>query len=100
MLAWLMRAKITARHDALNNVRNITTQPHRSRIVDLLKVTPTETSGTPARIAGWVRTIRKQKHVAFASLQDGSTIHAAQVVLKPEQAASFVLPSRPILHEP
>ena len=35
---------------------------------------------------GLIRSVRKQKRVAFAALSDGTTLEPAQVVLKPEQA--------------
>jgi asparaginyl-tRNA synthetase len=37
-------------------------------------------------VDGFVRSIRKQKRVAFATIGDGSTISALQAVLTPEQA--------------
>lgn len=38
-----------------------------------------------ATVNGWVRSLRKQKKIAFAALQDGSTLEPLQAVLKPEQ---------------
>ena len=38
-----------------------------------------------AEVHGWVRTVRKQKKIAFAALGDGSTLDSLQAVLKPEQ---------------
>ena len=35
---------------------------------------------------GFVRTVRKQKRVAFAAISDGSSLEAVQAVLTPEQA--------------
>ncbi|KAF2481966.1 asparaginyl-tRNA synthetase [Neohortaea acidophila] len=40
-------------------------------------------------VTGWVRTVRKQKRVAFAAVSDGSTVHSIQAVLKPEDAANL-----------
>ncbi len=42
------------------------------------------------KIAGIVRSIRKQKHAAFAHISDGSTFTAIQAVLNPELAAGYV----------
>lgn len=42
-------------------------------------------SGT-LRVNGFVRTVRKQKRVAFAAVSDGSSLESLQVVLSPEQA--------------
>lgn len=39
-----------------------------------------------AQVNGWVRSIRKQKKIAFAALGDGSTLDPLQAVMKPEQA--------------
>lgn len=41
-------------------------------------------------VTGWVRSVRKQKRVAFAAVGDGSTIDSLQAVLKPEDAAEYV----------
>lgn len=38
-----------------------------------------------AEVHGWVRSVRKQKKIAFAALGDGSTLEPLQAVLKPEQ---------------
>lgn len=38
-----------------------------------------------AEVNGWVRSVRKQKKIAFAALGDGSTLDSLQAVLKPEQ---------------
>ena len=35
---------------------------------------------------GYVRSVRKQKNVAFAALYDGTSLDAVQVVLRPDQA--------------
>ena len=35
---------------------------------------------------GYVRSVRKQKSVAFAALFDGTSLDPAQVVLRPDQA--------------
>lgn len=37
-------------------------------------------------VRGWIRTVRKQKSVAFVSLFDGTSCKDLQVVLHPEQA--------------
>jgi asparaginyl-tRNA synthetase len=41
-------------------------------------------------VNGWVRSVRKQKKIAFAAVGDGSTIDSVQAVLKPEDAATSV----------
>lgn len=69
-------------------IRGIASRARRTNIASLLDRAPDERR--PIEVAGWIRTIRKQKRVAFVSIQDGSTIDAAQVVLSPEQAAPSV----------
>ena len=41
-------------------------------------------------VSGWIKSIRQQKRVAFAELTDGSTSDSLQVVLDPQDVASFV----------
>jgi len=38
---------------------------------------------------GFVRTVRKQKRVAFAAIGDGTSLDAVQAVLTPAQAANL-----------
>jgi asparaginyl-tRNA synthetase len=38
---------------------------------------------------GFVRTVRKQKRVAFAAIGDGTSLDAVQAVLTPEQAVEL-----------
>ena len=40
-------------------------------------------------VNGYVRSLRKQKRVAFAAIGDGSTMESLQAVLKPEQAIRY-----------
>ncbi|KMU73011.1 asparaginyl-tRNA synthetase [Coccidioides immitis RMSCC 3703] len=40
-------------------------------------------------VRGLVRSVRKQKHWAFAEISDGSTIQPVQAILSPEQAADL-----------
>lgn len=57
---------------------------HKVRIANLLE---RDASSDQVEVNGWVRSVRKQKRIAFAALGDGSTIDSIQAVLKPEQAA-------------
>jgi hypothetical protein len=45
---------------------------------------------TRQSVQGFVRSVRKQKNVAFAAVSDGSTLEALQVVLTPSQAQEYV----------
>lgn len=69
-------------------VRSYTSR--KLRISDLLTRSGISAADNHIGINGYIRTIRKQKRIAFASVQDGSSIHAVQVVLSPEQAAPLV----------
>ncbi len=42
--------------------------------------------GSLAVVKGWIRTVRKQKGVCFAKVDDGSHVDAIQVVLDPSKA--------------
>lgn len=58
-------------------------QIKRTKIVDLLKHTPT---GQEVNVKGWVRSKRGNKNVSFIALNDGSTIKNIQIVV---DAATF-----------
>jgi hypothetical protein len=49
-----------------------------------------ENGGQSLTVHGWVRSIRKQKRVAFAALTDGSCAEGMQAVLSPELAKPCV----------
>ncbi|KAI9888507.1 MAG: asparaginyl-tRNA synthetase [Vezdaea aestivalis] len=65
--------------------------PLRSTIASLLasrrRAEIPVSSDQAVTINGFVRSVRKQKKVAFAALGDGSTTEPLQVVLSPEQAS-------------
>jgi asparaginyl-tRNA synthetase len=50
----------------------------RTKIVDLIKATD---YNKKVGVKGWVRTRRGNKNIAFIALNDGSTIHAIQIVV-------------------
>lgn len=50
---------------------------HRKRIADWFAATP---ENQEVEVAGWVRTKRGNKEIAFIALNDGSTIHSIQIV--------------------
>ena len=39
--------------------------------------------GESVKVSGWVRTLRKQKKIAFIEINDGSSVKSMQVVLSP-----------------
>ncbi|SMY29046.1 unnamed protein product [Zymoseptoria tritici ST99CH_1A5] len=59
---------------------------HQINIADLLQRNAESES---VKVNGWIRSVRKQKRVAFAAVGDGSTIDPLQAVLKPDQAADL-----------
>jgi len=61
-----------------------------ANIASLLKSSAetTEESTPEIEINGYVRTIRKQKRIAFAAVGDGSSLQPVQAVLTPDQALS------------
>jgi asparaginyl-tRNA synthetase len=62
-------------------------RPLSTSIADLLR---RNAESDAVKVNGWIRSVRKQKRVAFAAVGDGSTIDSLQAVLKPEQAAEYV----------
>jgi hypothetical protein len=64
-----------------------------STISQLLHPDPASPSPSSPRsltVNGFVRSIRKQKRVAFATIGDGSSLEALQAVLTPDQAKGYV----------
>jgi asparaginyl-tRNA synthetase len=51
---------------------------------------PSITDGQTLKVNGYVRTVRKQKRVAFAAIGDGSTLQTVQAVLTPQLAEGSV----------
>jgi asparaginyl-tRNA synthetase len=72
--------------------RLASTQHKPANIATLLKSAAESTqSGSPEiQVKGYVRTIRKQKRIAFAAIEDGSSLQPIQAVLTPDQAQSYV----------
>lgn len=74
---------------------NTSPRPKTRSIAELLE------SGSAAEnvhVDGWVRSVRKQKRIAFAAVGDGSTVDSVQAVLKPEDAAKYEgFPSKPAM---
>ena len=73
-----------------------------SNLAALLRPSPLPSSSLPSpspldgetlTINGYVRTVRKQKRIAFAAIGDGSTLQTVQAVLAPQLAEGSVIPS-------
>lgn len=69
-----------------------------SNLAALLRPSPPTSSspssppdGETLTINGYVRTVRKQKRVAFAAIGDGSTLQTVQAVLAPQLAEGSVI---------
>ncbi|KAK8168434.1 asparaginyl-tRNA synthetase [Phyllosticta citrichinensis] len=50
---------------------------------------PTPVAGETVSVNGWVRSVRKQKRIAFAAVGDGSSLAPLQVVMSPELATGL-----------
>jgi asparaginyl-tRNA synthetase len=51
---------------------------------------PGPSDGQTLRVNGYVRSVRKQKRIAFAAIGDGSTLQTVQAVLPPQLAEGSV----------
>lgn len=63
------------------------------RIADLLQSTPSDdtTLTKDVTVHGFVRSVRRQKRIAFAAIGDGSTLRSLQIVLDPITADKYDL---------
>jgi asparaginyl-tRNA synthetase len=73
-----------------SSLRWSSTTQKPANIASLLKSSAnnTEESTPEIEVNGYVRTIRKQKRIAFAAIADGSSLQPVQAVLTPDQALS------------
>ncbi|KAJ0426314.1 hypothetical protein BJY00DRAFT_129732 [Aspergillus carlsbadensis] len=53
------------------------------------QATPCTLEGQEIKLRGLLRTVRKQKEIAFAAINDGTSFRPLQVILSPEQAAGL-----------
>ena len=51
---------------------------------DIARVLADARAGDAVTVAGWVKTLRVTKHIAFLHLNDGSTFDSIQVIIDPE----------------
>jgi asparaginyl-tRNA synthetase len=47
-------------------------------------------SDAQVSVNGWIRSVRSQKQVSFANVNDGSNLKGIQAILTPEQAKKYV----------
>ncbi len=57
----------------------------------------TTDSHRTVKVNGFVRSVRKQKHIAFAAIGDGSSFAPLQVVLTPGQAEEYAPLTDPLV---
>lgn len=90
MKTWRGLSRRTLRVDS--SVRWSSTTQKPANIASLLKSSAENDEETSPEIEvnGYVRTIRKQKRIAFAAVGDGSSLQPVQAVLTPDQALSYV----------
>jgi asparaginyl-tRNA synthetase len=93
MLPWRTTKSVTRTLDSIS-ISSTRRQFTTSRVHLLQKVGIANllhqnalSSDQQIQVNGWIRSVRKQKRIAFVALGDGSTIDSIQAVLKPEQAA-------------
>lgn len=90
MKTWRGLRQCTLRSNHFVRWSSTTQKP--ANIASLLKSSAENIDETSPQIEvnGYVRTIRKQKRIAFAAVGDGSSLQPVQAVLTPDQALSYV----------
>lgn len=86
MRAWRSARWTAIRHEALSQ-RGFSSQ--RVQRQSLAAYLQQDANAEHASVQGWVRSVRKQKRIAFAAISDGSTTESLQAVLTPEDAAKL-----------
>ena len=88
MRAWRTARRCTPACEALirRGVSSASTVQNGRSVADILQHGKNEES---LSVAAWVRSVRKQKRIAFAAVGDGTTTNSLQAVLKPEGAAKY-----------
>jgi asparaginyl-tRNA synthetase len=88
MNTWRGLSHRTLRTNA--SVRWSSTLQKPANIASLLRSSANniDKSTPEVEVNGYVRTIRKQKRIAFAAIGDGSSLQPVQAVLTPDQALS------------
>lgn len=91
---WRASQSVPCRSGRVKDLRYSSTAVQKSKnIASLLQRSAGSEAATSTEIEvdGFVRTIRKQKRVAFAAVSDGSSSQPVQAVLNPDQAELYVL---------
>ncbi|KAK5125250.1 hypothetical protein LTR85_000926 [Meristemomyces frigidus] len=69
--------------------RSFSTSRAYLKRVNVAQLLASDAEAKHVDVYGWVRSLRKQKKIAFAALGDGSTLEPLQAVLKPDDAAQL-----------
>ncbi|KAK0940697.1 asparaginyl-tRNA synthetase [Friedmanniomyces endolithicus] len=72
-----------------NFTRPFSISPATHERVHVARLLSQQTEVDGVDVYGWVRSLRRQKKVAFVAVGDGSTLESVQAVLKPEDAAQL-----------
>ncbi|KAK0305648.1 asparaginyl-tRNA synthetase [Friedmanniomyces endolithicus] len=86
MRACLWRRCNFRSHECL---RPFSVSPVKHERVDVARLLSQQTEANGVDVHGWVRSLRRQKKVAFVAVGDGTTLESVQAVLKPEDAAQL-----------
>ena len=86
MMTTLTSLLLMRRAAAFSRMSMSTTVPNKALIVPRIKtVDATTATDYPVVVKGWVRTVRKQKTLAFVEVNDGSNLSGIQCVLSFDQ---------------
>lgn len=85
MRAWRAARWNAIRHEAATT-RGFSTSPFRTRHQNIADLLQNGSEGEAVSVQGWVRSLRKQKKVAFVAVGDGSTTTNLQATMPPDQA--------------
>lgn len=91
MQTWRRKFATTAAR--LNANVNSKSRPTALRCAQILHASeqekPCSLEDQEVKINGFIRSVRKQKRIAFAEISDGSTVEPLQAILKPALAAEY-----------
>lgn len=86
MRAWrVTRGNLQLFKHSRRNISSTVRTPQKASNNSIANILTRDEPIDKAEVNGWIRSVRKQKKIAFAALGDGSTIEPLQAVLKPEQ---------------
>jgi asparaginyl-tRNA synthetase len=89
MRAWRTAGRWTSRLEVLSR-REFSLSSRVQKGQSIAEILRSSKNKDNLSVNGSVKSVRKQKRVAFAALGDGTTTQSLQAVLKPEDAAKYV----------